>query len=182
MNELVLFGQTTVHGWNLAHQFRLVVYLVMYRIFLISQVDVKDFSQQPYLVSSIPLFSEQNTSVSSWWFQPIWKILVKLGIISPGRGENYKYLKPPTRFSWKLPLKKQASKKPLSCWASSTPPGPTQWWHPPPRRRPYPPGRSGGWTSPTNPFGKYAQVVKLDSSSPRVRGEHKKLCKTHHLQ
>ena len=29
---------------------------------------------------------------SSWWFQPISKILAKLGIISPGRGENKKYL------------------------------------------------------------------------------------------
>ena len=38
-----------------------------------------------------------STIFPSWWFQPIWKILVKLGIISPSRGENTKYLKPPTR-------------------------------------------------------------------------------------
>ena len=32
---------------------------------------------------------------SSWWFQPLWKILVKLGSSSPNRGEHKKYLKPP---------------------------------------------------------------------------------------
>ena len=37
------------------------------------------------------------TSFTGWWFQPIWKnILVKLDS-SPGKDENYKYLKPPTR-------------------------------------------------------------------------------------
>ena len=30
-----------------------------------------------------------------WWFQPIWKILVKMGSSSPNRDENKKYLKPP---------------------------------------------------------------------------------------
>ena len=35
---------------------------------------------------------------SSWWFQPIWKILVKLGIFPPNRGEHKKKLKPPPRF------------------------------------------------------------------------------------
>ena len=28
--------------------------------------------------------------MTSWWFQPIWRILVNLEIISPGRGENKK--------------------------------------------------------------------------------------------
>ena len=32
--------------------------------------------------------------VTGWWFQPIWKILVKLDHF-PSRGENKKYLKPP---------------------------------------------------------------------------------------
>jgi len=32
------------------------------------------------------------SSIASWWFQPIWKILVKLGIIPNFRGENQKYL------------------------------------------------------------------------------------------
>ena len=32
---------------------------------------------------------------SGWWFQPIWKIWVKMGSSSPNRGENKKYLKPP---------------------------------------------------------------------------------------
>ena len=37
--------------------------------------------------------------LSSWWFQPIWKILVKLEIF-PSRVENEKYLKaPPSYFS-----------------------------------------------------------------------------------
>ncbi len=33
---------------------------------------------------------------TSWWFQPIWKILVKLDHL-PSSGENNKYLKPPPR-------------------------------------------------------------------------------------
>ena len=32
---------------------------------------------------------------SGWWFQPIWKILVKMGIFPNFRGENKQYLKPP---------------------------------------------------------------------------------------
>ena len=63
-------------------------------------------------------------SVSSWWFQPSWKILVKMGIFPKDRGENKKCLKPPPRFyllsaetfavlkarnprwlQWQLPLK-----------------------------------------------------------------------------
>ena len=34
---------------------------------------------------------------SSWWFQPIWKILVKLGIFPNFRGENKTSSKPPPR-------------------------------------------------------------------------------------
>ena len=37
-------------------------------------------------------------SFSAWWFQPIWKICSSNWIISPGRGENKTYLKPPP--SW----------------------------------------------------------------------------------
>ena len=44
-------------------------------------------------------FTDQTTE-QYWWFQPNWKILVKLDDFSQGRGENTKYLKPPT--SWKL--------------------------------------------------------------------------------
>ena len=36
--------------------------------------------------------------LTSWWFQPLRKILVKMGSTSPKRGENKKYLKPPP--SW----------------------------------------------------------------------------------
>ena len=38
-------------------------------------------------------------SFSGWWFQPVWKICSSNWIISPSRGENKKWLKPPTSFS-----------------------------------------------------------------------------------
>ena len=38
---------------------------------------------------------------SSWWFQPIWKICSSNWIISPGKGENKKCLKPPPSFASK---------------------------------------------------------------------------------
>ena len=41
-------------------------------------------------------------SISGWWFQPTWKILVKLDHFPKFRGEHKKYLKPPTRFPWKV--------------------------------------------------------------------------------
>ena len=37
---------------------------------------------------------------SGWWFQPIPKIWSSNWIISPGRGENKTYLKPPTSHWW----------------------------------------------------------------------------------
>ena len=37
----------------------------------------------------------KNPWSSSWWFQPVWKILVKSGSSSPSRDENKKCLKPP---------------------------------------------------------------------------------------
>ena len=37
---------------------------------------------------------------ASWWFQPQWKILVKIGSSSPSGGKNKKYLKPPPRFKY----------------------------------------------------------------------------------
>ena len=43
-------------------------------------------------------------SSTGWWFQPIWKILVKLGNFPNFRGENKKYLKPPRRVYLKLRL------------------------------------------------------------------------------
>ena len=52
------------------------------------------------------------TTDSSWWFQPVWKILVNLDL-SPSRGENKKSLKPPPRIvasdcQWPL--------GPEACW------------------------------------------------------------------
>ncbi len=38
---------------------------------------------------------QNKTNQPSWWFQPIWKILVKLDHFPRDRGENKKYLKPP---------------------------------------------------------------------------------------
>ena len=35
--------------------------------------------------------------LASWWFQPLWNILVEMGSSSPSSDENKKYLKPPTR-------------------------------------------------------------------------------------
>ena len=36
--------------------------------------------------------------ISRWWFQPNWKILVKMGIFPNFRGENKNYLKPPLSY------------------------------------------------------------------------------------
>ncbi len=43
------------------------------------------------------------TLYSSWWFQPLWKIFVKMGIFPNFWGENKKYLKPPPSIRWVLP-------------------------------------------------------------------------------
>ena len=53
-----------------------------------------------YLVgTSSKTWIETQLNISSWWFQPIWKILVKSKwIISSNRGEHNKSLKPPPRF------------------------------------------------------------------------------------
>ena len=45
------------------------------------------------------MLSKKHNSSSSCWFQPIWKILVKMGIF-PNRGENKKSLKPPPSSSF----------------------------------------------------------------------------------
>ncbi len=46
----------------------------------------------------IEIESQQLTqSSSSWWFQPIWKILVKMDHFPNFRGEHRTYLKPPVR-------------------------------------------------------------------------------------
>ena len=45
----------------------------------------------------IQRFCKDHQKKTSWWFQPNWKILIKTGIFSPGRGENKKYLKPPPK-------------------------------------------------------------------------------------
>ena len=47
------------------------------------------------------VFSQpKNEALSSWWFQPLWKILVKLDHFPKVRDEHKKYLKPPPSFWW----------------------------------------------------------------------------------
>ena len=55
-------------------------------------------------------------TMTSWWLnQPIWKnMLVKLEIISPNRGENKQYLKPPPR--WKIRLEMCEGNKSPETW------------------------------------------------------------------
>ena len=50
--------------------------------------------------------NKQSKSImrsSSWWFQPLWKILVKMGIFPKFRGENKTYLKPPPSYTLGFP-------------------------------------------------------------------------------
>ena len=50
----------------------------------------------PYKGSYNPTYNKTGwPTLSSWWFQPLWKILVKLGIFPNFWGENRTYLKPP---------------------------------------------------------------------------------------
>ena len=56
-------------------------------------------------------------TVSSWWFQPIWKICSSNWIISPSRDENQKILElPPPRYNLSNPshLPFSATSKPLA--------------------------------------------------------------------
>ena len=45
--------------------------------------------------------SGRNESLSSWWFQPTWKIWVKLDHFRRVRGENENYLKPLPSLCWR---------------------------------------------------------------------------------
>ena len=56
----------------------------------------------------------QHETLAGWWFQPLWKIFVKMGSSSP----NKKYLKPPPRFVF---LKTSSSwhEWSRSCWNRS---------------------------------------------------------------
>ena len=51
-----------------------------------------------------------TTTTASWWFQPLWKIFVKLGIFPNFRAENNNYLKPPTREGLTVPHKKKKNR------------------------------------------------------------------------
>ena len=41
------------------------------------------------------IFETTTQLITNWWFQPLWKILVKMGSSSPSRGEHKNSLKPP---------------------------------------------------------------------------------------
>ena len=47
-----------------------------------------------------PQLRDMKRKISSWWFQPSWKMCSSNWIISPGRDENKKYSKPPPRYDW----------------------------------------------------------------------------------
>ena len=61
-------------------------------------------------------WNEKPPKLTSWWLQPIRKILVKLEIFPKVRGEHKKYLKPPPS-SWKLGKIRAGN-----CWV------PLMWW------------------------------------------------------
>jgi len=56
-------------------------------------------SQKERIVFQPSIFSGANCE-TGWWFQPIRKILVKMGSSSPNRGEHITYLKPPARWNF----------------------------------------------------------------------------------
>ena len=58
-----------------------------------------NFNQLPGICSK-----SSSKPLASWWFQPIRKIWVKLKIFPNFRGENKKYLKPPTRLAILMPI------------------------------------------------------------------------------
>ena len=60
----------------------------MSMIFAIAKLEYQKGNnvENPYL----PYFNDHV--IASWWFQPLWKILVKMGIFPKFRGEHKKYL------------------------------------------------------------------------------------------
>ena len=77
---------------------------------LTKQLVIKHFScnichptSQKLKISKLIVFNFESKfcmNISSWWFQPIWKILVELHLhhFPKVRGENKTYLKPPPRY------------------------------------------------------------------------------------
>ena len=60
----------------------------------------------PFGGSSGP-YKDGSSTFTSWWLnQPIWKICSSKWIISPGRGENKKYLKPPPSLDDQIHIRK----------------------------------------------------------------------------
>ena len=52
-----------------------------------------------HVMSKLTAIEKTWQLVASWWFQPIWKILVKVDHFPKVRGEHKRYLKPPSRWS-----------------------------------------------------------------------------------
>ena len=71
-----------IDGTNPAPVEVVVAYPIIYQGFI--HPSGAGFLHQPYLKTS-------------WWFQPNWKILVKLDHFPPSRDEHKRYLKPPPR-------------------------------------------------------------------------------------
>ena len=95
-NVLHFFCKT--FRFDASHRSVLPVFLFPNAIFLVKE---KGYESSP----------PQSTYTTSWWFQPIWKICSSKWIISPNRGENKKYLKPPPR---------QSIQRYILCWDRET--------------------------------------------------------------
>ena len=97
--ELIAF----LYGENVFFSFAHLLIITISK----SQVELSfpPISYSTYIVSGhIHIWSQESNcwlvlmiqTWSSWWLnQPIWKICSSTWIISPGRGENKKYVKPP---------------------------------------------------------------------------------------
>ena len=89
------FGCTLVGPCLVQRRLVAIPHKVILRIWCTTKDAVKmPFHLSFQLKTYMSLIYDNYWTWSSWWFQPLWKILVKLDY-SPSRGENKKYLKPP---------------------------------------------------------------------------------------
>ena len=69
--------------------------LMLFDVILISVLRLKSYNIMKHEEVDNPpsvfhhLSSKPIPTITGWWFQPIWKIWVKMGSSSPNRGENY---------------------------------------------------------------------------------------------
>ena len=142
---------------------------------MVDDVDASKKHSKPYILtvngSSSPMaknktFHRNSIFLSGWWFQPIWKICLSNYIISPSRGENKKYLKPPPSYIDFLVEKGQY--KYMAKWSPWVSLQPTISVVQSPRKSPGSTGLGGPWVqigkvSPTNPRNIYGPYVKFHS-------------------